>query len=185
MDSNNFDHQQYYAGRALEALEKTEALAESCGCNESLSVIKEGILNLEKALDPRDWEMGRYYKKKALANAQNLLSALDLCSGTDSYEAENEKVESEEINDINTATTKLPEELEEQLALKNLKEITLSELENTLKSLASILGCDKAKMVLENRGLKTEDTLNDETLEATKDYYFKQTIALQTRALNE
>jgi hypothetical protein len=80
MSSNNFDHQRYYAERALTAFEKTQSLTEDCGCEASSESIFNGIDNLTKAIDPKDWEMGRYYTKKAVANAQDLLVALDLCT---------------------------------------------------------------------------------------------------------
>jgi len=40
--------------------------------------ILDGIENLEKAADPKDFEMGRYYTKKAFGDIQNLISQLDI-----------------------------------------------------------------------------------------------------------
>jgi hypothetical protein len=80
LNANNFDHQQYYAGRALEAFEKARGLVVSCGCNGSMDAILDGIEHLSEALDPKDWDMGRYYTKKAVADAEALLSALDACT---------------------------------------------------------------------------------------------------------
>lgn len=81
--AHNFDHQKYYAGRALEALEKTESLMGECGCGGAIDAIEEGVENLEEAMDPADWKMGRYYSKKAMENTYSLLENLDLCSSKD------------------------------------------------------------------------------------------------------
>ena len=63
--AKNFDHQKYYANKALEALEKAKQYVAVCGCDNALIPILDGIENLEKAMDPRDWEMGRYYSQKS------------------------------------------------------------------------------------------------------------------------
>lgn len=76
--ANNFDHQKYYAERALEALEKTVVQAKVCGCDKAISVIYDGMENLEKAIDQDDWDMGRYYTKKAYENTQNIINELDV-----------------------------------------------------------------------------------------------------------
>jgi len=81
LKADNYDHQKYYAERALEAFKKTQKLVESCGCAEALNSILDGIENLESAIDPEDWDAGRYFTKKAFANAQDALSAMDVCAG--------------------------------------------------------------------------------------------------------
>lgn len=76
--AKNFDHQKYYAGKALEALEKAQRLVKQCGCNKALSPILQGIENLEKAIGQQDWDMGRYYTKKALKDTQQIIEFLDV-----------------------------------------------------------------------------------------------------------
>jgi hypothetical protein len=78
ISSKNFDHQKYYAYKALEALEKARKLINICGCDKAVEPILDGIENLEKASDPKDFEMGRYYTKKAFGDIQNLISQLDI-----------------------------------------------------------------------------------------------------------
>ncbi|MCG2460756.1 hypothetical protein K8352_08350 [Flavobacteriaceae bacterium F89] len=80
LNSDNFDHQQLYAERAIASFEKDRDLVKSCGCEESLQQIDKGLDNLYKAVDPKDWDEGRYYTKKALANAHELINTLDLCT---------------------------------------------------------------------------------------------------------
>lgn len=78
MSAKNFDHQKYYAYKALEALEKAKELIDNCGCNKAIDPILNGIENLEKAADPKDFDMGRYYTKKAFGDIQDLIGELDV-----------------------------------------------------------------------------------------------------------
>jgi len=80
LKADNFDHQRYYASRAIEAFEKTQAFVEKCGCTEARVNIDLGLENLRKAADPEDWDKGRYFTKKALAEAQNLIASLEMCN---------------------------------------------------------------------------------------------------------
>ncbi len=180
LSSNNFDHQRYYAERALTAFEKTEALAANCGCDASSEPIYQGQDNLKKAIDPKDWEMGRYYTKKALANAQDLMAALDRCtSGEDTI------IEEPALPDVTAASEELknPEEMEAQLALKRLAELTLYEFEKSLKELAAILGCNQAIDLRKDFTEHTEEELTRESLESTQQFYRERTLMIQNRAL--
>jgi hypothetical protein len=181
MSSNNFDHQRYYAERALTAFEKTQSLTEDCGCEASAESIYNGIDNLTKAIDPKDWEMGRYYTKKAVANAQDLLVALDLCTsgGRTAIPHDDVSPESKET----AATLKNPEELEAQLALKRMAEITMFEFEKSIKELAGLLSCREELNLNQSLLQKTEEELELESLEETREFYRKQTINMQIRAL--
>lgn len=78
LSSKNFDHQKYFAYKALEALEKVKNQIAACGCDKAMDPILDGIENLEKASDPKDFEMGRYFTKKAFGDIQNLISELDM-----------------------------------------------------------------------------------------------------------
>lgn len=80
LDSNNFDHQMYYADRAIDALEKTKGLAENCGCDNSMDYIMNGLVDLKKSADPEDWDKGRYFAQKAYEELQSLINAFDVCT---------------------------------------------------------------------------------------------------------
>ncbi len=82
LDSNNFDHQMYYADRAIEALEKTKGLAENCGCEDSSDFILNGLVDLKKSADPEDWDKGRYFAQKAYEELQSLINAFDVCTSS-------------------------------------------------------------------------------------------------------
>ena len=80
LKANNFDHQQQYAEKAYESFEKIKELIENCDCVNSLDPVLDGLDNLDKAIDPKTWDLGRHYSKKAFANAEDLMFALDTCS---------------------------------------------------------------------------------------------------------
>lgn len=82
LDSNNFDHQMYYADRAMEALEKAKGLSENCGCEDSSDYILNGLVNLKKSADPEDWDKGRYFAQKAYKELQSLINAFDVCTSS-------------------------------------------------------------------------------------------------------
>ena len=93
LKADNFDHQKYYAERALEAFEKTKSMIENCGCQNALVAIDTGSENLKKAIDPEDWDKGRFFTKKALADAENMIDFLELCtsgSGGTRYSSNND-----------------------------------------------------------------------------------------------
>ncbi|XLS28102.1 hypothetical protein ACJD0Z_12930 [Flavobacteriaceae bacterium M23B6Z8] len=88
LKADNFDHQRYYAERAIEALEKTQGFVENCGCEQAKINIDLGLESLKKGADPDDWDKGRYYTKKAYAEVQNLIGAIEVCNTgkvSDSY----------------------------------------------------------------------------------------------------
>ncbi len=180
MSADNYDHQRYYAERALIAFEKTQVMTEECGCDTSAEYIYNGIGNLTKAVNPKDWEMGRYYTKKAVANAQDLLVALDLCTSGEGSDIPDEAAPqySESEEDI-----KNPEELEAQLALKRMAEITMFELEKSVRELVKLLSCQEGLDFSQILEQKTDEALQTESLEETKEFYRKQTVSLQLRAL--
>jgi hypothetical protein len=137
--------------------------------------------HLKKAIDPKDWEMGRYYTKKALVNAQDVLAALDVCtsgggseSGVITYETPVESVESEE-------TLKNPEELEAQRTLKRLAELTLYEFEKSARELGALLGCPDASGLGAELRERSEEDLMAESLEDTREFYIEQTRKLQNK----
>ena len=92
ISAKNFDHQKYYAYKALEALEKAKRLIETCGCDKAVDPILDGIEHLEKASDPKDFEMGRYYTKKAFGDIQDLINQLDIFTQDDLNAVDNSEV---------------------------------------------------------------------------------------------
>lgn len=186
LNANNFDHQQYYAGRALEAFEKARGLVVSCGCEGSMDAILDGIEHLNDALDPKDWDMGRYYTKKAVADAEALLSALDTCTQGASPSVENiphEDVVSVEDMSPVADQPKRPEELDAQLELKRMAEITQVEFVQKWQELAKLTGCGQLPSPLNDLDKRTEDVIKAESLENTRSYYRDQFIRIQKLTL--
>ncbi len=187
LSANNFEHQQYYADRSLQAFEKAKLSVEECGCDASLNPIMDGIENLENALAQTDWDMGRYYTKRALENAQNLLESLDICSNnnapdpnTTSGSTLNETVVDEETIAHNTS---LVSELESQINFQRSAETDIATLENAIRELALLFECDKAMQILKGRKVRAEDDLRPETMAETKSYYISQVVSMHNKAL--
>lgn len=89
IEVTGFDHQVYYAGRALSMFEKSKDDIFKCTCSNAEEKSYKATSNLKKAVDPADWYAGRFYSKKALSEINELITALDHCS-IESLEASNE-----------------------------------------------------------------------------------------------
>ena len=88
MEATNFEHQMYYAERALTALEKGETFMAECSCVKAKNKTLDAMETLDKAIEPADWEAGRFFTKKALAEINELITILDQCTlGTTTTEA--------------------------------------------------------------------------------------------------
>ncbi|NNE02542.1 MAG: hypothetical protein HKN52_05185 [Eudoraea sp.] len=189
LNANNFDHQQYSASRALEAFEKSKELVETCGCESSMDAILDGIENLESSLEASDWDMGRYYAKRALANAQDLLGFLDMCSSNnpeqsseDPQDLQDEGATAED-DAINMLVESETDDLEMKINFQRLAEINISELERAIHELALLFECDKALNIINNRKDRTEEDLKMESFTATKAHYVSQTVSIHNKAL--
>ncbi len=184
LESHNFDHQQYYAERALDALEKTRLLVGQCGCDASLNSIQNGIDNLRKSLDPKDWEMGRYFTKKAVADAQMLMTTLDSCTGGLQVPQQDPEMETAGIEEGPVGNEIKPSgELKAQLQLKRIAEITLVEFTQKCRELGEITGCGSVPAFAGNFLTRSDEELENETLEATRKFYMQQYMNLQNEAL--
>lgn len=89
LKADNFDHQRYYAERAIEALEKTQKFVEECGCENARINIDLGLVSLKKGADPDDWDKGRYYTKKAYGEVQDLIVAIEKCNSSSTLNLDN------------------------------------------------------------------------------------------------
>ncbi len=187
LSSNNFQHQQYYAERALLAFEKAQFQIESCGCQASIAHILDGIENLETALSQTEWDMGRFYTKKALENAEELLNSLDVCSttGTEGFETGFEDTQKSVSDQIETLSENIEEvsTLEKQLDFKRVAEIDIAALERSIRELATLFQCEKALHILRDRKKRTEEEIKAESFEKTKAYYLSQVVSIHNKAL--
>lgn len=77
LKANNFDHQKYYSGKALESYEKLSNLLEGSQCEGLTENVQDIIADAVKAADPTDWDRGRYYSKKVFNSTQDLITKLD------------------------------------------------------------------------------------------------------------
>ncbi|MCK0191123.1 hypothetical protein [Arenibacter sp. F20364] len=77
LKANNYDHQKYYSGKALESYEKLFKLLEGSQCEGLSEKVQDIIADALKAADPADWDRGRYYSKKVFNSTQDLISYMD------------------------------------------------------------------------------------------------------------
>ncbi len=154
-DAYNFDHQKYYAGRALEALEKTQELVKECGCDKAIEPIEIGIETLEEAADPTDWKMGRYYSKKAIADTYKILESLDICS----MDGESSASSDDNISDDTITETERPDnEVDQELReFANSAQDEIVKLNEKIRELSLMLGCENAQMIIEKSSTDLQD----------------------------
>ena len=230
LSSDNFDHQKLYAERAIESFEKDKELVEACGCKESLIPIEKGLDNLYKAVDPKDWDEGRYYTKKALENAHELISTLEICTRPGAFPTVDYSADASTNSGLGLSDTSMSQEksdllkkqeqlaaeqqklleeqkqleqkieehrrlaeqnlqrrqmeLEQQRTLRRVAEASLSELEKNLRTIAIDLGYEQAMSSLKVNYQRSDDALNNESLEQTRQYYLRQAINIQQQALD-
>ena len=77
LKANNYEHQKYYSGKALESYEKLSKLLEESQCEGLSEKVQDIIADAIKAADPADWDRGRYYSKKVFTATQDLISHRD------------------------------------------------------------------------------------------------------------
>lgn len=80
LSATNFEHQMYYAERALVALEKSENFRAECGCDATEDKRLDAIEALQKAIEPVDWDAGRYFSKKSMGIINEVITLLDECT---------------------------------------------------------------------------------------------------------
>ncbi|RIV30623.1 hypothetical protein D2V08_16220 [Flagellimonas lutimaris] len=80
MEATNFEHQMYYAERALTALEKSETYMAECSCEKAKNKTLDAMETLEQAIKPADWEAGRFFTKKAIGEINELITIIDQCT---------------------------------------------------------------------------------------------------------
>lgn len=187
MEANNFEHQQYYAERALQAFEKAQAQNENCGCPGIADPIHNGIENLKTALSQEKWDNGRFYTKKALANAEQVLNNLDLCSLGQQPEvpeeiAANDALSKSQEQDSMT-TLSAEEEWASKLALKEKAEEELQALERSIQKIARIFECDRALQITSEWKGKSETEMRTQDLSTLRSYYMSEVIALHNKTL--
>ena len=96
LGATNFEHQMYYAEKALTAMEKAESYRIECGCIATENDSFEGIKNLERAIEPNDWDAGRFYTKKSKSHIEQLIAAIDECTYSKNNDENEEEIDSDD-----------------------------------------------------------------------------------------
>jgi hypothetical protein len=182
-NAHNFDHQKYYAGRALEALEKARGLVGECGCAGAMNSIEDGMKNLEEALDPADWKMGRYYSKRAVENTYSLLENLDLCSMSEDSPAKQSGTDGN--NEIRSSASRDLVEGHTEEAIREFEATAREQLEQLNEKIAELcqrLGCDNPLVAMEQAHTELPKGRVFSSLEEAMDHYKAQTIRAYEQA---
>lgn len=110
MNATNFEHQMYYAERALTALEKSESFMAECSCDKAKNKTLDAMETLDKAIEPVDWETGRFFTKKALGEINELITIIDQCTlgNSTTTAAAEDSSSSYEINTVEEKPKPLP-----------------------------------------------------------------------------
>ncbi|MGW9686105.1 hypothetical protein [Flagellimonas sp. 2504JD1-5] len=80
LSATNFEHQMYYADRAKIALEQSKSFMAECGCAKTEDKTLDILETLDKAIEPVDWDAGRFFSKKAMKQINELITILDECT---------------------------------------------------------------------------------------------------------
>ncbi len=79
-ESTNMEHVQEWSEKALETFSEVESITIDCECTEASDYAYKGYSAAEKCLEQTSWEESRYYSKKAMESARQMMNALSLCS---------------------------------------------------------------------------------------------------------
>ncbi len=181
LGATNFEHQIYYAERALIAMEKAEALRNDCGCIEAEDKTFSILKNLNKAIDPIDWDAGRFFTKKSKSLINQLITTLDECSMSELQKSDSEDdttskpySEKESLGDEIESSSNLEKQDSENLQLAEY----ISKVDKNLQALEQEL----------NRLLKTLNTdepKSSSALELQKKMYIERSKKLLQKTLEK
>ena len=175
LNATNFEHQMYYAERALIAMEKAEALRNDCGCTKVEEKNFFIIKNLEKAIEPMDWDAGRFFTKKSKRLINELITTLDECSmSIDTNENSNSVIESSKENPKASKKTSKNEKID-------TKTLQLAKYISTLEKRYSSLESQVNAML---KVLESENDLSG-TVKMQQTMYVDRTKKLLQKALHK
>ncbi len=186
MEANNFEHQQYYAERALSALEKARDENETCGCPKAVDPILDGIENLKTALSQDKWDNGRYFTKKALEDVEKVLYSLDMCALDEEPQQSASPKESLTLSGSGPSITdESPntEEWDTKLSIRQAAEEELAAMQKSIKNLAAVFECERARQIAMDRKTKTDQDLQAESVSSLRSFYMSQAVTLHNKAL--
>ncbi|NER11117.1 hypothetical protein SAMN06265375_104104 [Muriicola jejuensis] len=186
MEANNFEHQQYYAERALSALEKARDENETCGCPKAGDPILNGIENLKTALSQDKWDNGRYFTKRALEDVEKVLYNLDMCALDEEPQQSAAPQESLTLSGSGPSMddeSPNSEEWDTKLSIRQTAEDELANIQKSIEKLAAVFECERARQIVMDRKTKTDEDLQAESVYSIRSFYMSQVVALHNKAL--
>ena len=178
LSATNFEHQMYYAERALTALEKSKSFMAECGCAKSEDKTLDAIESLNKAIDPVDWDAGRYFSKKSIGIINELITVLDECTlGVPGTVVVEDSAETTLENEAYTDVENEQESMEMEM-IKVFEKHSTERLKSTEKAITQLILLSKSF----NRG--TSEKENDpNSLESHQKAYLQEAKKLLEEGL--
>ncbi|MDC6364506.1 MULTISPECIES: hypothetical protein [Flavobacteriaceae] len=179
MTATNFEHQMYYAERAMTALEKSETFMSECGCAKSEDKTLDAIESLARATDPNDWDAGRYYTKKSIGIINELITILDECTIGAS-----EPIVIEDNADTTLEHEAHAEDETDQKSMeKEMVEVFEKHAQNKLHTAEKAI--EQLVALSKTRGMASKQNNNDsDTLESHQKAYLEKAKKLLEEGLN-
>ncbi|WP_420601384.1 hypothetical protein [Flagellimonas sp.] len=178
LSATNFEHQMYYAERALTALEKSKSFMAECGCAKSEDKTLDAIESLNKAIDPVDWDAGRYFSKKSIGIINELITVLDECTlGVSATVVVEDSAETTLENEAYTDVENEQESMEMEM-IKVFEKHSTERLKSTEKAITQLILLSKSF----NHG--TSEKENDpDSLESHQKAYLQEAKKLLEEGL--
>ncbi|SNY99762.1 hypothetical protein [Flagellimonas pacifica] len=144
MGATNFEHQMYYAERALTALKKSKSFMTECGCPKSEDKTLDAIESLNKAVAPVDWDAGRYFSKKSIGIINELITILDECTlGVSTTAIVEDSAETSLENEAYTDTENEQESMEMEM-IRVFDKHSKERLKSTEKAITQLILLSKS-----------------------------------------
>ena len=180
--AEDLNQSRYHAYKALNAIEKSRAQLEECGCEYANKSIEEGLDNLKKATRVSSLEGTRIFLNRALDNTMGSLDAL---------EQHDELHESAYASDVLALNTKSSEEAKLKSiqptgkALEDKIDEFLMDYKTSLDRMIKSLDCKEAHAYASKVFDHCEQQLLNANLTEAKKYYNLRTKEITAEALKE
>ena len=177
--SEDINMSKYFAYKALNAIVKSKAQLEACGCEHALELIHESSVNLTNATRATSLPSAKILLKKALDNAVGSIEAID----------EHDSHDSRYNNDVlamNTKTSIAEKESHKPLdhkTLENRVDIALEKFKKSLDKVVESVECKEALAFTQNVYDICEQQLMKPNLSEGKKYYNLKTKEIAANAL--
>ncbi|NAY91131.1 hypothetical protein GTQ34_04290 [Muricauda sp. JGD-17] len=163
LSATNFEHQMYYAERALDAIEKGKSFMADCSCEKAGDKTIDVMETLDKAIEPVDWDAGRFFTKKAMRQINELITILDNCTlGISTLQSveDNDSVKLEHQAHTNTADETSSENSMEMEMVKVFDKHANEKIANAEKAIGKLIELSKTIGTITDEGVRNPNSLS-------------------------